>query len=69
MLWLDSLFLLEVHFVFGCVMLISASGFIYIGVTDLVTSLHRYTFVKHRMIKLALVLGGIGTIAVLHLGD
>lgn len=66
---LAYLFLLEVHVVIGYVMLISASGFIYIAIADLIPSLHRHTSVKHSVFQLALILGGIGTIVVFHLGD
>ncbi|MGB7293409.1 MAG: ZIP family metal transporter [Thermodesulfobacteriota bacterium] len=62
------LFLMEVHMVIGYVMAISASSFIYIAIADLIPSLHRYATIKHSMLQLALILGGIGTFAVFHLG-
>jgi zinc and cadmium transporter len=45
------------------VMALSASSFIYIAIADLVPTLHHYASLKSSANQLALLLGGIGTIA------
>lgn len=51
------------------VMAVSAASFIYIAVADLVPSLHRHTGLGSSLRQLILMLAGIGTIALLHLGS
>jgi zinc transporter ZupT len=45
----------------------SAAGFIYIAMADLVPNLHHSRRLGQNAGQLALILGGIGTVAVLHL--
>lgn len=49
------------------ILALSASSFIYIAIADLVPSLHRQTGIKPALTQLALILAGIGTIAVFRL--
>jgi zinc and cadmium transporter len=49
------------------ILALSAASFIYIAIADLVPSLHRQTGLKPALTQLALVLAGIGTIAVFRL--
>jgi zinc and cadmium transporter len=50
------------------IMALSAASFIYIAIADLVPGLHRYTGLSSGLRQLALLLTGIGTIALFHLG-
>lgn len=47
---------------------LSAASFIYIAIADLVPGLHRYVGLKSSLWQLALLVAGIGTILVFHLG-
>jgi zinc and cadmium transporter len=49
-------------------MALSAASFIYIAIADLVPSLHRYSGLGSSVRQLVLILAGIGTIALFHLG-
>ena len=49
------------------ILALSAASFIYIAIADLVPSLHRQTGLKPALTQLALILVGIGTIAVFRL--
>jgi zinc and cadmium transporter len=49
------------------ILALSAASFIYIAIADLVPSLHRQVGLKPAITQLALVSGGIGTIAVFRL--
>jgi zinc and cadmium transporter len=50
------------------IMAVSAASFVYIAIADLVPSLHRHTGLGSSVRQLALMLAGIGTIALFHLG-
>ena len=49
------------------ILALSASSFIYIAIADLVPSLHHQTGIKPALTQLALILAGIGTIAIFRL--
>lgn len=50
------------------ILAISAASFIYIAIADLVPGLHRTVGLKTTLVQLSLILGGIGTIAVIRFG-
>lgn len=51
------------------IMALSAASFLYIAVADLVPSLHRHTGIGSGLRQLILMLAGIATIALFHLGS
>lgn len=65
---LAYLTLQEIQRVTPYIMAFSAASFIYIAIADLVPSLHRHTGLGSSLRQLALMLTGIGTIALFHLG-
>ncbi len=50
------------------IMALSAASFIYIAIADLVPNLHRHTGLGSSLCQLILMLAGIGTIALFHMG-
>jgi zinc and cadmium transporter len=60
--------LTEVQAATPYIMALSAASFIYIAIADLVPNLHRHTGLGSSLRQLALMLAGIGTIALFHLG-
>jgi len=65
---LAYLTLQEIQSITPYIMALSAASFIYIAVADLVPNLHRHTGLGSSLRQLALMLAGIGTIALFHLG-
>jgi len=65
---LAYLFLIGVKIAIPYIMALSAASFIYIATADLFPTLHRYANPKHGLRQLALMLAGIGTIVLFHLG-
>lgn len=65
---LAYLTLQEVQRIVPYIMALSAASFLYIAIADLVPSLHRHTGLASSLRQLALMLAGIGIIALLHLG-
>jgi zinc and cadmium transporter len=65
---LAYLALAEVQRATPYIMALSAASFIYIAIADLVPGLHRYTGSRSGLQQLALMLAGIGTIVLFHLG-
>jgi zinc and cadmium transporter len=65
---LAYLALAEVQRATPYIMALSAASFIYIAIADLVPGLHHYTGLRSGLRQLALMLAGIGTIALFHLG-
>jgi zinc and cadmium transporter len=63
-LWLD-----EVREAVPYILAFSAASFVYIAMADLVPTLHRQLSVRTSIRQLALLLAGIGTIALLHEGS
>lgn len=61
------LFLSEMMIMTPYIVVLSAASFIYIAIADLIPSLHQYPNVKNSIIQLALIVGGIGTIALIHI--
>jgi zinc and cadmium transporter len=51
------------------IMALSAASFIYIAIADLVPNLHRHTGLGASVRQLALMMAGIGTITLFHLGS
>jgi zinc and cadmium transporter len=65
---LAYLTLQEIERITPYIMALSAASFIYIAIADLVPSLHRHTGLGSSLRQLALMLAGIGTIALFHVG-
>jgi zinc and cadmium transporter len=58
----------EIQRITPYIMALSAASFVYIAIADLVPSLHRHTGPGSSVRQLTLMLAGIGTIALFHLG-
>ncbi len=58
----------ETHIAVPYILAISAASFIYIAIADLIPGLHRQTTLTASLFQFALLLAGIGTIAVFHHG-
>jgi zinc and cadmium transporter len=65
---LAYLFLRGIRMAIPFIMALSAASFIYIAIADLIPNLHRRAALAHGIRQLALMLAGIGTIALFHLG-
>jgi len=65
---LAYLTLQEIQSITPYIMALSAASFIYIAIADLVPNLHHHTGFGSGLRQLALMLSGIGTIALFHLG-
>jgi len=58
----------EMHVTTPYILALSAASFIYIAVADLIPGLHRQVTFSAAMSQLILLLAGIGTIAIFHIG-
>lgn len=61
-------FLMEVQKFTANIMALSAASFIYIAIADLIPSLHRQTDLRHAINQFALIMAGVGTILLFHMG-
>ena len=61
-------FLMEVQQFTANIMALSAASFIYIAIADLIPSLHKQSDLRHAVNQFVLIMAGIGTILLFHMG-
>jgi zinc and cadmium transporter len=61
-------FLMEVQQFTANIMALSAASFIYIAIADLIPSLHKQSDLRHAINQFVLIMAGIGTILLFHMG-